>query len=131
MLVARISNPYGPGQNYLKGVGFIDAALKRAIHGETIEVWGNGDVVRDYIYIDDVCRMLYDLVHYHGKYEIFNLSSNTGTSQNDVLDIILLCVSIIVVAIPEGLPLAVTLSLAFSISKVDGTEEFSEKNARM
>lgn len=88
MLVARISNPYGPGQNYLKGVGFIDAALKRAIHGETIEVWGNGDVVRDYIYIDDVCRMLYDLVHYHGKYEIFNLSSNTGTSQNDVLDII-------------------------------------------
>ncbi len=88
MLVARISNPYGPGQNYLKGVGFIDAALKRAIHGETIEVWGNGDVVRDYIYIDDVCRMLYDLVHYHGKYEVFNLSSNTGTSQNDVLDII-------------------------------------------
>lgn len=88
MLVARISNPYGPGQNYLKGVGFIDAALKRAIHGETIEVWGDGDVVRDYIYIDDVCRMLYDLVHYHGKYEVFNLSSNTGTSQNDVLKII-------------------------------------------
>lgn len=88
MLVARISNPYGPGQNYLKGVGFIDAALKRAIHGETIEVWGNGDVIRDYIYIDDVCRMLYDLVHYHGKYEVFNLSSNTGTSQNDVLNII-------------------------------------------
>ena len=88
MLVARISNPYGPGQNYLKGVGFIDAALKRAIHGETIEVWGDGEVVRDYIYIDDVCRMLYDLVYYHGKYEVFNLSSNTGTSQNDVLNII-------------------------------------------
>ena len=88
MLVARISNPYGPGQNYLKGVGFIDAALKRAIHGETIEVWGDGEVVRDYIYIDDVCRMLYDLVHYHGSYEVFNLSSNTGTSQNDVLAII-------------------------------------------
>ena len=32
--------------------------------------------------------MLYDLAHYHGKYEVFNLSSNTGTSQNDVLDII-------------------------------------------
>ena len=37
---------------------------------------------------------------------------------NDILDIILLCVSIIVVAIPEGLPLAVTLSLAFSIKKL-------------
>ena len=51
MIIARISNPYGPGQDYLKGVGFIDAALKRAIHGETIEVWGSGNVVRDYIYI--------------------------------------------------------------------------------
>ena len=35
-----------------------------------------------------------------------------------VLTIIILCVSIIVVAIPEGLPLAVTLSLAFSIKKL-------------
>jgi len=31
-----------------------------------------------------------------------------------ILDIIILCISIVVVAIPEGLPLAVTLSLAFS-----------------
>ena len=37
---------------------------------------------------------------------------------NKFLKIIILCVSIIVVAIPEGLPLAVTLSLAFSIKKL-------------
>ena len=36
----------------------------------------------------------------------------------EILDIIILCISIIVVAIPEGLPLAVTLSLAFSIKKM-------------
>ena len=35
-----------------------------------------------------------------------------------ILNIIILCVSIIVVAIPEGLPLAVTLSLAFSIKRL-------------
>ena len=35
-----------------------------------------------------------------------------------ILRILILCVSIIVVAIPEGLPLAVTLSLAFSIKKL-------------
>ena len=35
-----------------------------------------------------------------------------------ILNIIILCISIIVVAIPEGLPLAVTLSLAFSIKKL-------------
>ena len=37
---------------------------------------------------------------------------------NKILRILILCVSIIVVAIPEGLPLAVTLSLAFSIKKL-------------
>lgn len=88
MLVARISNPYGPGQDYHKGVGFIDAAIKRALSGETIEVWGDGTVVRDYIYIDDLCKMLYALIDYHGEYEVFNLSSNTGVSQNDILEIL-------------------------------------------
>ena len=36
----------------------------------------------------------------------------------ELLNILILCISIIVVAIPEGLPLAVTLSLAFSIKKM-------------
>jgi len=88
MLVARISNPYGPGQDYHKGVGFIDAAIKRAIAGETIEIWGDGSVVRDYIYIDDLCEMLYALIDYHGVIEVFNLSSNTGVSQNDIVEIL-------------------------------------------
>lgn len=88
MLVARISNPYGPGQDYHKGVGFIDAAIKRAIAGETIEIWGDGSVVRDYIYIDDLCKMLYALIDYHGDIEVFNLSSNTGVSQNDIVEIL-------------------------------------------
>lgn len=88
MLVARISNPYGPGQDYQKGVGFIDAAIKRAINGETIEIWGEGNNVRDYIYIDDLCKMLYALVDYHGEFEVFNLSSNTGATQNDIVNIL-------------------------------------------
>lgn len=88
MLVARISNPYGPGQDYHKGVGFIDAAIKRTLSGETIEIWGDGTVVRDYIYIDDLCKMLYALIDYHGNIEVFNLSSNTGVSQNDIVEIL-------------------------------------------
>ena len=57
ILIARISNPYGPGQDFNKGVGFIDAALKKTIKEEKIEIWGDGNNIRDYIYIDDVCRM--------------------------------------------------------------------------
>ena len=47
-----------------------------------------------------------------------DLTNPTVNVAKKILDIIILCISIVVVAIPEGLPLAVTLSLAFSIKKM-------------
>ena len=47
-----------------------------------------------------------------------SLTNPQSEISDKILQIIMLCVSIIVVAIPEGLPLAVTLSLAFSIKKL-------------
>ena len=88
VIIARIANPYGPGQDYSKGAGFIDSALKRAIHNQTIEIWGDGTVIRDYIYIDDVCHMLASLIYYEGKESVFNISSNSGVSQNEIIKII-------------------------------------------
>lgn len=88
ILIARISNPYGPGQDFNKGVGFIDAAIKKTIRSEKIEIWGDGNNVRDYIYIDDVCRMLISLFYYQEDYDTFNISSNTGTSQRDVIQML-------------------------------------------
>lgn len=88
MIIARIANPYGPGQDYHKGVGFIDAAIKRAIEGSVIEIYGDGNTVRDYLYIDDVCQMLATLIEYNGEYEMFNLSSGKGASQKEILEIV-------------------------------------------
>lgn len=88
ILVARISNPYGPGQDYQKGVGFIDAALKCTLEHKPIEIWGDGENVRDYIYIDDVCEMLIALAEYDGDETTFNLSSGKGMSLNDIVSII-------------------------------------------
>lgn len=88
IIIARISNVYGPGQDYSKGVGFIDAVIKRGLEGKIIEVFGNGTIVRDYIYIEDACEMLAELLKYNGKIRTFNISSNLGTSQNDILNIV-------------------------------------------
>ena len=60
---------------------------------------------------------------YTKKEDVINNTDNELTDPTQevaqkILDIIILCISIIVVAIPEGLPLAVTLSLAFSIKKM-------------
>lgn len=89
VIIARISNPYGPGQDSAKGVGFIDAALRSAISGRTLEVWGDGNNIRDYIYIKDVCKILVSLIkcdEIPGR--IVNISSGTGISMNEIIEIV-------------------------------------------
>lgn len=87
LFVARISNPYGPGQDYKSGVGFIDAIIRKFRDNDTLEIWGDGEVVRDYIYIDDVCNMFLALFEYTGDERVFNFSTGVGHSQNDILGI--------------------------------------------
>lgn len=43
---------------------------------------------------------------------------DTSRDLKEILDYFILAITVIVVAIPEGLPLAVTLSLAFSVKKM-------------
>ncbi len=85
MIAARISNPYGPGQDFNKGVGFVDAALKKSLLGEDIEIWGDGSIIRDYIYIEDVCEMIASLVEYEGEEDTFNIASGKGISLNEII----------------------------------------------
>lgn len=87
-LIARVSNPFGPGQDYKKGVGFVDAVLKKAINQEQVEIWGDGENIRDYIYIDDVCKMIFGMANYEGEIDTFNVSSGIGVSQNDIISLL-------------------------------------------
>ncbi|MBQ4058648.1 MAG: NAD-dependent epimerase/dehydratase family protein [Lachnospiraceae bacterium] len=86
--IARISNPYGKGQDFSKGVGFVDAVMKRSLDGKPVEIWGDGGNVRDYIYISDLCECLYQLSLYKGEESVFNVSSGIGISQNEIIDVI-------------------------------------------
>ena len=52
--VLRLSNPYGPHQIERNEQGVVSAFLLRAMTGRSLEVWGDGSVARDFIYIDDV-----------------------------------------------------------------------------
>ena len=83
--IARISNAYGPGQNYLGGVGFIDAATKCACTGKSVQIWGDGENIRDYIYIDDICEILMRYLQYDGPEAIVNVGTGIGTTQNEVV----------------------------------------------
>lgn len=85
LMSCRITNPYGPGQDSMKGVGFIDAVIKSVRYGRKLEIWGDGSVVRDYIYIEDVCRAMEALLRYDGDMRTFNISTGVGTSQKEII----------------------------------------------
>ncbi len=86
--VFRLSNPYGERQNPLAAQGVIPVFINKAINNETITIWGNGEVVRDYIYIRDAVKVLAESAGKDTDERIFNLSSGKGYSLNEIIRII-------------------------------------------
>jgi UDP-glucose 4-epimerase len=54
----RIPNPYGPHQNRAdRAFGVVGNFLATAASGGRIELWGGGPQLREYVYVDDLCRL--------------------------------------------------------------------------
>lgn len=78
--VLRVSNPFGPYQTAIKSQGIIAALASRGLRGETIEIWGDGSVVRDFIFIDDVVDAVLAATRDRGNERVFNIASGEGRS---------------------------------------------------
>lgn len=88
-LIIRPSNPYGKGQNLHGKQGLIAVALGKIMAGESIQIWGDGNAVRDYIYIDDLGKAIVDLVSNESIVnETINVGSGEGYSINEIVEII-------------------------------------------
>ena len=86
--ILRISNPYGVFQNPCSTQGVVAVFLGRVLMEKPIEVWGDGNIIRDYVNVSDVVAACIDVMEYAGKANIFNVSSGVGYSLFDVLDMI-------------------------------------------
>jgi UDP-glucose 4-epimerase len=86
--VVRPSNPYGDRQNPNSIQGAIPVFLGHVAKGEPIEVWGDGEVIRDYIYIDDLIEGIYKAATLSAPSRTFNLGTSTGHSLNSIIDTI-------------------------------------------
>lgn len=86
--VFRLSNPYGERQNPFVAQGVIPVFLKKILNDEVIEIWGDGKIERDYIYISDVVSALVNSLDVDLKSRIYNLGSGRGYTLNDILEII-------------------------------------------
>lgn len=81
----RISNPYGLRQPVGRRQGVIPIFLNALASGRPITVLGDGSMVRDFIAVTDVARMLVDIVEGEPKHAVYNIGSGRGITVGDLV----------------------------------------------
>lgn len=87
-LILRPSNPYGPNQRPQRPQGIISVTLGNILSGRPVTVFGDGSVVRDYLYISDFCEFFLKCLDSRLVKETLNIGSGIGHSIRDVLDVL-------------------------------------------
>lgn len=88
IIILRVSNPYGPGQQGTRRLGFIAAAIEAAARSEPLTIWGDGLSTRDFIYLADVANAVCLAAAYQGHSNIFNIGAGTETSLLQICDLV-------------------------------------------
>lgn len=83
--VLRLANPFGERQRLNAAQGAVGVFLHKALRGETIDIWGDGSVVRDYFHVSDAVSALLRAMDYQGEDRVFNIGGGEGRSLNDIL----------------------------------------------
>jgi len=86
-LILRVSNPFGP-YHLSDKQGIVNVAISRALNHEPLVIWGDGSVIRDYIYIKDVVSIMGALIEKDIWNNIINIGTGIGYSINDILQFI-------------------------------------------
>lgn len=84
--VIRLSNPYGPYQRPNGKQGVITTFVYKTLKNEVLEVFGDGSVIRDYIYIDDAVNAILNIIRSESKYKTYNVGSGIGISIKELID---------------------------------------------
>lgn len=87
-IIIRPSNPFGFGQNTNGRQGFIAVAIGNILNNKKITIWGDGNIIRDYISIDNLIEGVLKILLSSYKNQIFNLGSGIGYSLNEIVEIL-------------------------------------------
>lgn len=85
-IIVRPSNIYGPGQAPFRGQGFIATALGLALAGKPVQVFGDGEQTRDYLYVDDFCTGIESIISAGKPGEVYNVGAERGLTLNKVVE---------------------------------------------
>jgi UDP-glucose 4-epimerase len=79
--VLRVANTFGPYQSPDRRQGLVAAFMHRIARGQPVEIWGDGRVVRDFVYIEAVLAAAV----YDGPHHVFNVGAGVGRSVLEVV----------------------------------------------
>ena len=85
--VLRLSNPYGPRQGHFGVQGVITSFMKCMLRGKSLQIWGDGSQVRDYVHVVEVARICVQSVE-SSHAGIVNVGSGGGYSLLEVISMI-------------------------------------------
>lgn len=85
VVITRSSNNYGPYQHIEK---FIPRMITLGIQGKDLEVYGNGNNIRDWLYVEDNCQAIKKVMEKGRTGDIYNISSYEEMTNNEVAEII-------------------------------------------
>lgn len=109
-LILRVSNPFGK-YHYNMRQGIINVAIRKALGGETVQVWGDGEGRKDYIFVEDLAAIIMHFVVNGWKSDVYNVASGSCYSVNELLDCIKLYIP--------------SLTVEYSSAKASDVQDFT------
>jgi UDP-glucose 4-epimerase len=85
--ILRISNPYGYPVPKSRAQGIVPHALRCAIEGQPLTLWGDGSARKDFLYYTDFLSAL-DEITARRLTGTFNLSAGESHSVHEVIDLV-------------------------------------------
>jgi dTDP-glucose 4,6-dehydratase len=86
VLITRCSNNYGPYQFPEK---LIPLMIAKALDGEKLPVYGDGKNVRDWLYVEDHCSAICEVLHKGNTGEVYNIGGNNEWYNIDIVKLLL------------------------------------------
>jgi UDP-glucose 4-epimerase len=88
--VLRLSNVYGPGQRLGTGQGVVGYWFRALLSGKPIQLFGDPDTIRDYVYVTDVAGAFLAAGAAGGSLpEVINIGSGEPTSLRELVHVLL------------------------------------------
>jgi UDP-glucose 4-epimerase len=86
--ILRPSNIYGKNQKTTKPNGIIGHAISACINKQILKIWGSGNGVKDYLYVEDFIDAVLLLLEHKGKNKqlIYNIASGYHLTINEIVN---------------------------------------------